>query len=248
MYGQWLGMHRQEGTVDLVAETAAAIVSNNVDRMHSCAVELTRALTAQRHYTRSLKAVQHHIVVTAMERLSSLERQMFTASSKKYNAAAATASPATAGLCIGTEAHAGQASHVPIAVVGPMPSQVQSSQRQTRSQGSIPEWAQHCTVGEVQAEPGFAHLTKKNRKDGKIDGRYCIIAAAKSGCLFCLQRCLQAGTSIDSQTNAGWNVYDNAHYSDSDRTIEVLRYITAAGGHMSAQYAAWIVKNHSKGV
>ena len=241
-------MQRQEDTADLVAETAAAIVSDNVDRMHSCVVELTRSLTARRHYTRSLKAVQHHIVVTAMERLSSPERQMFTASSKKYNAAAATAPPATAGLCIGTEAHARQASHVPIAVVGPMPSQVHSGQREPPSLGSFPEWAQHCTVEEVWAEPGFAHLRKKNRKDGKIDGRYCIIAAAKSGCLFCLQRCMQAGTSIESQTNGGWNVYDNAHFSDSDRTIEVLRYITAAGGHMSAQYAAWIVKHHNKGV
>ena len=240
-------MHRQEGTVDLEAETAAAIVSNNVNRMQSCVVELTRALTAQRQYTMSLKAVQDRILVTAMERLSSPERQMLTASSKQYNAAAATAAPAMAGVCLGTEEQAGAVAHVPIAVVEPMPFQVQSGQRETPSLDPFPEWAQRCTGGDVQAEPGFAHLTKKNRKDGKIDGRYCIIAAAESGCLFCLQRCLQAGTSIESQTNGGWNVYDSAHFSGTDRTIEGLKYITAAGGYMSAQYAAWIVKNHSRG-
>ena len=236
-------MNGQESIVDLVAESVAAIESNNVDRMYYCVGELQRAVSMERVYTSSLKAVQQRIVVAARERLSGAERLMFVTGKPRNSAVAATAPLSTASACFSNADNAGKRIHGSLSAVGGTGPKLDFDQHGIPSLNSFPEWAHCCTVTNGQAEPGFAHLSKKNRSKGKTDGRYCIIAAAKSGCLLCLWKCLRQGTSIESETQGGWNVYDSAYHSSNERTAEVLRYITAAGGCMSDRNAAWIVKH-----
>ena len=81
------------------------------------------------------------------------------------------------------------------------------------------------------------------KRSGRDTPEYHIIAAATAGCLSCLRDCLVLGTSIDSVSISGWNVWDNVHFSDNVRKVVVLRYVTEAGGKMSDKYASWLFKN-----
>lgn len=106
-----------------------------------------------------------------------------------------------------------------------------------------PDWARQCETRTVLVAPGAPHMNKKEKKHRRDTPEYYIIAAARAGCLLCLRDCLISGTSVNSASISGWNVWDNVHFSDNVRKVIVLRYVSEAGGKMSDKYASWLLKN-----